>query len=146
MARRVSLQGKGVDLFFGGDSRAASVAEPPAPETDEPSTPRISRSRTVAPPTTSVRARVRAHTDGAAPSGDAELFALIEDRQRLASSTFRFQPEELEQLDLVVEEIGRGRSRRLSKNDVVRLGLRWLLSDYESNRQRSLLGRLAARP
>lgn len=144
MARRVSLQGKGVELFFGGDSRPAPAAEQPPADVPE-ARPSSSRSRTAS---AAASTRARTHSRADAPSAgenDAMLFALVEDRQRLASSTFRFQPEELEQLDLAVEKVGRGRARRLSKNDVVRLGLRWLLRDYEANRERSLLARLAAR-
>jgi hypothetical protein len=126
VAKRVSLQGKGVELFFGG--RGPNEDSPASPtETDERST-------------REANTRTRART----PDVD-QLFRGLDDKQRLASSTFRFQPEELEQLDELFEEANRARPRKVSKNDLVRLGLRWLLSDYEANPTGSLVGQLLRR-
>ena len=88
---------------------------------------------------------MHARTDAGAVSSDEQLFRGLSDKQRLASSTFRFQPEELERLDLVCDELNRLKPKRVSKNDVVRLGLRWLLADYEASRGDSVLSRLLAR-
>ena len=131
MPKRISLQGKGAELFFAGvnskESRAASATAEPRED-----------------PAEYVDARVHARAD-AGSGADESIFRGLSDKQRLASSTFRFQPEELERLDLVFEEINRSKPRRISKNDVVRLGLRWLLADYESNRTGSMLAKLMER-
>lgn len=135
MAKRVSLQGKGVELFFGGTPRAGSASQTSPQSGEEPaaSDPRGARTR----------ARVQARPPVAVD--EEELLRALQEKQRLASSTFRFQPEELEQLDEIFDELNRARPRRISKNDLVRLGLRWLLSDYAANRERSLAGKLLQR-
>ena len=60
-------------------------------------------------------------------------------KQHLSSYTFRFRPEELEQLDQLVVEVNQTRTSKLSKNDLVRLALGWLLTDYEEYGQASLV-------
>lgn len=137
MARRVSLQGKGVELFFGGSTGAEAAPTPPSAD------PGAGAAEEEA--TMGVRERVHARTEEAYGASDEQLFRGLGDKQRLASSTFRFRPEELDRLDLVFDELNRVKPKRVSKNDVVRLGLRWLLADYEFNRADSLLSRLLAR-
>ena len=130
MARRVSLQGRGAELFFGPDKAPRTSSR------DAGNPPLVEDGR---------GARVHARTGAGAVSSDEQLFRGLSDKQRLASSTFRFQPEELERLDLVCDELNRLKPKRVSKNDVVRLGLRWLLADYEASRGDSVLSRLLAR-
>jgi hypothetical protein len=101
-------------------------------------------------PNASMRARTRARSSSRAPSrGDAaladDLARTLQQKQRLASSTFRFQPQELEELDEVTAQIARATGAKLSKNDVVRLALNWLLADYKENGERSMLGRVLQR-
>lgn len=131
MAKRVSLRGKGVELFFGGAPRevAPAVEQPTeaAPFTSGPESAQAS-----------VHARTRSAVD------EALLRALAE-KQWLASSTFRFHPEELDRLDALADAVNRAKTRRVSKNDLVRLGLLWLLNDYDLNAGRSLVGRLLDR-
>ena len=96
--------------------------------------------------------RARTHARGPAPTGapthgnvDEDLYRGLQAKQRLASSTFRFRPQELEELDAVFAELDARDGPKLSKNDLVRLGLNWLLADYRANGQDSVLVRVLAR-
>lgn len=72
-----------------------------------------------------------------------ELRRVIVNKKHLSSFTFRFKSEELEALDQVSEEIShQATGQRISKNDIVRLSLNWLLQDYEKNKQTSVLARV----
>jgi hypothetical protein len=66
-------------------------------------------------------------------------------KRHLSSFTFRFQPEELEALDQVTDELNEHRPQKTSKNDVVRLAVNWLLKDYEENQDGSLLAKVLKR-
>ena len=136
MAKRVSLQGKGVELFFGSAAEAPAVAEA--------ATGSSPRARSATEPPGQVHVRVHAPVQAVAVDED-DLLRALREKQRLASSTFRFQPEELEQLDFLFDALNRARPRIVSKNDLVRLGVRWLLSDYAANRDRSLAWKLLDR-
>jgi hypothetical protein len=60
-------------------------------------------------------------------------------RQHLSSYTFRFRAEELEQLGQLVSELNQSRTTKLSKNDLARLAVSWLLADYEERGRSSLV-------
>jgi hypothetical protein len=75
---------------------------------------------------------------------EEELYRRLQSKQRLASSTFRFRPEELEELDEVFKKLEQKNPRKVSKNDLVRLGLNWLLADYRAHGEESLLERTLA--
>ena len=96
--------------------------------------------------------RARTHARVPAPTGapthaslDEDLYRRLQAKQRLASSTFRFRPQELEELDAVFAELDARDGPKLSKNDLVRLGLNWLLADYRAKGQDSVLVRVLAR-
>jgi hypothetical protein len=74
-----------------------------------------------------------------------ELYRSLQQKQRLASSTFRFQPDELAELDAVAAEVSQAAAGKISKNDVVRLALNWLLSDYRQNSDQSTLRKVVKR-
>jgi hypothetical protein len=67
------------------------------------------------------------------------------DRRHLSSFTFRFRAQELEALDRVTGEVNRGTHQKISKNDIVRLGLNWLLEDFDQNKRTSTLARVLTR-
>jgi hypothetical protein len=101
--------------------------------------PQATRASTPAP----VRARTRV-PKAAASSGPSSVVTdrlrqKLRAKQHLSSYTFRFRPEELEQLDQLVAELNLTRSTKLSKNDLVRLALGWLLTDYEEYGPESLV-------
>lgn len=85
------------------------------------------------------------HHAGTQTSLAEDLYRRLQTRQRLASSTFRFRPEELEELDKVCTQIKETNTGRMSKNDLVRLGLNWLLEDYRNKGDKSLLAQVLAR-
>ena len=87
----------------------------------------------------STNARVRARRHAGDPILTEQLRQKLLAKQHLTSYTFRFRPEELERLDRLVAELNRSRTTKLSKNDLVRLALSWLLSDYEQQGRESLL-------
>lgn len=58
---------------------------------------------------------------------------------------FRVSPEEYKRLDRVAFEISDAFDGRVSKQDIVRLGLQMVLTDHEANGEGSLVTRLAER-
>lgn len=84
------------------------------------------------------RTRVHAPTRMRAEPQDAGtqtlvevLYRVLQNKQHLATSTFRFRPQELDELDLVFAAVAKASGRKVSKNDLVRLGLVWLLEEYK---------------
>ena len=72
-----------------------------------------------------------------------ELRRLVLSKKHLSSFTFRFKSEELKALDNICEELNRHMTgQRISKNDIVRLSLNWLLKDYQKNKHASVLARV----
>jgi hypothetical protein len=112
--------------------RSSSTAERSAVSRDPiDEIPQTERASAPAP----VRARTRV-PKAAASTGPSSVVTdrlrqKLRTKQHLSSYTFRFRPEELEQLDQLVAELNLTRSTKLSKNDLVRLALGWLLTDYE---------------
>jgi hypothetical protein len=88
---------------------------------------------------------MRARTDGSSQELVEHLRRKVRAKQRLASYTFRFQPEDLEELNRVFESLQHDYQGQLSKNDLVRLGVGWLLSDYDKNGDQSMLAQVLAR-
>lgn len=86
-----------------------------------------------------MRARTRVPKASPAAVVTERLRQKLRTKQHLSSYTFRFRPEELEQLDQLVAELNQARASKLSKNDLVRLALGWLLTDYEEYGQASLV-------
>ena len=132
------------------------VATPSAP--DPVSARRASKQKTAEAPSGpenagDARARVRARTDArtrasrSAPSGQVveRLRQKLQARQHLTSYTFRFRAEELEQLDGLVAELNRDRAVKLSKNDLIRVALGWLLVDYDEYGSESLVAEVTRR-
>jgi hypothetical protein len=101
----------------------------------EPDVAKVQAEQPVAP----TRARTRAPKPASGPSLSDRLRHKLRRRQHLSSYTFRFQPDELEQLDQLVTELNQSRTTKLSKNDLARLAVSWLLADYEERGQDSLV-------
>ena len=87
----------------------------------------------------SVRARTRVPKTTQTTTLAGRLRQKLRARQHLSSYTFRFRPEELEQLDQIVAELNQSRTSKLSKNDLARLAVSWLLADYAERGQSSLV-------
>lgn len=124
----------------------------PMPETRPPARQRTQERLPSRESRTDARVRAHTHTRTDAPTDGLEQIAVVpalarklQAKQRLASSTFRFRPEELEELDRVFGEVKGENTQTVSKNDVVRLGLNWLLEDYRRNGEESVLVQVLAR-
>jgi hypothetical protein len=90
-------------------------------------------------PEVPVRARTRASRSATTSSSLPDrLRQKLRSKQHLTSYTFRFRAEELEQLDQLVTELNQSRTTKLSKNDLARLAVSWLLADYEDRGSSSL--------
>ena len=118
-----------------------STQASPSPSPAAPTAPRKPASQ---------RARVHARTGAPTDARtDADLvdwlYRRLDNRQHLASSTFRFQSEELRDLERVFAELNALRPKKSSKNDLVRLAVNWLLEDYKQNGEHSMLAQVFAR-
>jgi hypothetical protein len=118
-----------------------STQASPSPSPAAPTAP-----RKPAPQRARVHARTGASTDARKNAGLVDrLYRRLDNRQHLASSTFRFQSEELGELERVFVELNALRPRKSSKNDLVRLAVNWLLEDYKQNGEHSMLAQVFAR-
>ncbi len=140
------------EAMLRGDEPSDQSPEATAPPEPSPSSfarpsPRQPRPRQtrVTAEDAPARARTRASSDAGKAILVEQLRQKLLTKQHLASYTFRFRPEELERLDRLVGELNRSRTTKLSKNDLVRLALSWLLSDYEEEGQASVLMEVVGR-
>jgi len=142
--------GQGMNAFFSAPSPppSKSSAEPSKSKAPKEKAKKVQTSKRVRtrqrtqrrkPASTSTRTDVQVH----ARTLEALKRAILS-KKHLSSFTFRFKAEELETLDRITEELNDGLEQKVSKNDVVRLSLRWLLHDYEQNKQASVLARVLA--
>ena len=123
-----------------------SSQQPPAPVEPASKAEEAPAKKADAPKRERVHARTDAQTDGCTREPSIEhLYRQLQTKQHLASQTFRFHPEELAALDRVSSTLKGPGTRSSSKNDLVRLGLNWLLADYEQNGEESVLARVRAR-
>jgi hypothetical protein len=125
--------------------RSSAIAEAPAPEPSAASRDPIDDASQTERASTPAPVRARTRVPKAIASGGPSsvvtdrLRQKLRTKQHLSSYTFRFRPEELEHLDRLVAELNLTRSTKLSKNDLVRLALGWLLTDYEEHGPESLV-------
>jgi hypothetical protein len=97
----------------------------PTPKTQEEKTPEIAaNARTDA----RVHTRTHARRDASLESDLIEsLHRKLQQKHHLSSYTFRFRLEELEELTKLDTKVAKTHPNKLSKNDLVRLGVNWLL-------------------
>lgn len=121
------------------DQRLYKKVEPsPTPKTQEEKKPEeITHART--------DARTHARIDASMQSDLAEsLYRKLQLKHHLSSYTFRYRLEELEALRKLDEKFKKSHPNKISKNDLVRIGVNWLLEDYEENGDTSMLARILA--
>lgn len=149
MSERFSIKGKGAELFFGDEERH----EPePRPESEAPDVTAIHAAPDPASPTATQPPSEQATlTPSAQDTKDAgarpsELDASTRHRLRelLAQEhplhySYRFTREEIDALRDVVYELEAKRGLPVTRNDIVRLGLNWLIDDYRARGKDSLL-------
>ena len=162
MAKRVSLKGKGANIFFEG-----YPVEPPAVSTDDaapehtatvPELPAIVETDHPAPPAGKlVRMQESKHASTTGPPVmepplatllPAEVIDAIEDRvadRATITNAFRYTQAELATLTDALYAINKRQRAKLSKQDVARFGLNAILWDYEVRGEASLLAELARR-
>jgi hypothetical protein len=163
--RRVSVKGKGADIFFGDFSGAQGPAEPPseaatgAPEPDAaaPASDMLASKKASAQESKNARTRAskkRTIQDNATPpeadpvSPMHELLGSVwqpvSERATLTNA-FRYTDRDLALLEDVLYDIHKRLRLKLTKQDVARLGLNAVLLDYQTHGDASLLGRFAHR-
>jgi hypothetical protein len=115
----------------------------PAPKTQEEKKPDGStNTRTDA----NVHTRTHARIDASTRSDLTEsLYRKLQQKHHLSSYTFRYRLEELEALRKLDEKFEKSHPNKMSKNDLVRIGVNWLLEDYEQNGETSMLARILVR-
>jgi hypothetical protein len=93
-----------------------------------------------------VDARMHARIEASTQSDLTEsLYRKLQQKHHLSSYTFRYRLEELEALRKLDEKLEKNHPNKMSKNDLVRIGVNWLLEDYEQNGDTSMLARILAR-
>ena len=145
MSERISIKGKGDELFFGDDQpggspeaaamRAIQSADNPAsqPAPVPPSSP------ATMPPS--------AQQEDQEPDipGDADgmrrLHEILLEEHSLHYS-YRFTRSEIDFIRDAVYELEVKHGLPATRNDIVRLGLNWLMEDYRSHRKQSVLVRV----
>lgn len=159
MARRVSVKGKGADLFFGeydaettvpttvptddeepAPPPAAAHNMPPAPVADEHTRRPVKQARMQA----SKHASKQECTDGQLAVVLADVWESVASAAGTTNS-FRYTDHELAWLTDVLYAVSKRHGVRLTKQDVARLGLNVVLRDYEARGDASLLAAFAER-
>ena len=114
-----------------GSDPTTQPAPPPPPAQKETVPPPAQRGvQTIPQPRARVHSRTDARKDACVHTAMVgALYQGVRDRRHLASQTFRFQAGELNELQHTIEQIDQSQPGKLSKNDLVRLGVNWLLQD-----------------
>ena len=161
MPKRISVKGKGADIFFGD----YPPANPSTPETGTESTPEPPADNTAQVSNIAMlQAHTRATSDGPDESPDVGrparraaarppkgrpgplglLLPQLNERATV-SNTFRFTDRELSALEDTIYGISKRFGAKLTKQELVRLGLNAIIADYQERGDTSLLGQLATR-
>ena len=167
MAKRVSLKGKGADLFFGDYTSDPPPGDRLAPDTSEPDgrmadgTPAPADTLLVrngiepadgptdagaAPRPVTARAKARSHASKLASSNDADAVEAIRKIVKTLGrevSFVRLTPEEKGALAEVVYAYKR-QGIKTTENEINRIAINALLADYHAHGDASLLARVLA--
>lgn len=141
---RPSLKGRGADIFFTGEAPAAIEPEPESVEelSDESKLASLQASKSASKQPSKLASN--RSVPRSTPS-DTEIIVADAALDRIAApgritASFRFTEEELDALDDAVTETKKKHRVRIAKQEVVRLGLAALLSDYRERGKDSVLG------
>jgi hypothetical protein len=148
MSERISISGKGRELFFGDDDQTRPEVDAPNVDATQKAT-----SRAGLPPSNPATMPPSAHSTMRAvqkPLDDSEslrnrLRDQLDDEHGLHYS-YRFSRQEIEALRDTVYELEAKRGLRVTRNDVVRLGLEWIIDDYRARGRDSLLTQVMSGP
>jgi len=157
--RRISLKGKGADLFFGDFTPGASEASPSPEQIDQeappvaigvaalpPTEPAIGSASSQASTHVSARASNRASKHASTPKKEfdaVEAIRRVVKRPGKEVVYVRLTPEEKNQLADVVYTYKR-QGIRTSDNELGRIEINSLLADYEAHGEQSLLAKVLA--
>jgi hypothetical protein len=152
MSERFSIKGKGAELFFGAEERREPEPQPEseAPEVtaihaapdpaSPPAAPPPSLQATVPPSAQGTSDTVSQPTDIDASMRHRLRELLVQDHPLHYS--YRFTRDEIDALRDIVYELEAKRGLRITRNDVVRLGLNWVIDDYRAHGKDSVLMRV----
>lgn len=173
MGNRISLKGRGADIFFGvppdkpaadntsplparGEESSPAWLEPPklTPATPEGQEGRADpedreQARFEAPKEAPLQARKL--TSKQVPAGKPtertleDRLAAVFSSEGLKANTFRYTQEELDAIRDIVYHLETVYRKKIDKNDVVRLALNWLIYDFDEHEEESLLVRILTR-
>lgn len=159
--KRVSVKGRGADLFFseaaGGevagsgfehqDDHVLEIAKQPDGEPDSKLASQLASyqankqtgaGRVARPP------KRRSEEKGSQPTSAGSPYEIAVkriSRPGIVAGAFRFSPDEIEGLDDLVYQVKKRYGVRVLKQDIVRLALAYLASQYEELGEESVLGR-----
>ena len=150
MSERISIRGKGAELFFGEDStppserpQAGIPVMPDARQTDSEQASKTAdqQDRQAAGKQDSkTDSKTARQTDGGAwPSELIERLRDAMSQSHPVHNTFRYAQHDLDVLRDIVYELEVKRHLKTSRNDVVRLALAWILDDYREHGADSLI-------
>lgn len=149
MSSRISIKGKGAELFFGGGDVLESPSsrdETSARKTDSVLAGKTDSKKASMPESKTARlqeSKTARHAEVAPgePQSSAVLRTLREAllEEHPVNNTFRYSQESLDALRDVVYELEVKRGLKTSRNDIMRLGLAWIVDDYRANGANSLL-------
>lgn len=159
--KRVSIKGRGSDLFFGDGAGALATPNTSQSESIASSGDQSTQTQASGPSSkqaSNIASKQASHqTRRSTPSpvqgdisilaADASLASILEGMSGRAAiaNTFRFTEEELARLEDVIYALTKSQRSKFSRQDVIRLGLNLALWDYEARGDASLLAQAAAR-
>lgn len=138
--KRPSIKGRGADIFFA--SEAPVVMEPEPEPIEEPGEKRKLASKQASQQASKLASN---RSEPRGEPSDTEIIVATTALGRVAAqgritASFRFTEEELEALDDAVTDAKKKHRVRIAKQEVVRLGLAALLSDYRERGKDGVLG------
>lgn len=149
MSERFSIKGKGAELFFGAGERRELEPQPESESPDLAATQTASQPASLPaaqPPGQQATLPPSAQDTMSAPTPPAGIEASIRDRlrQQLEQDhplhlSYRFAREEIDALRDIVYELEVKRDLRITRNDIIRVGLNWVIDDYRAHGKDSLL-------
>ncbi|MBF6599633.1 MAG: hypothetical protein IVW36_03880 [Dehalococcoidia bacterium] len=141
MSSRISIKGKGAELFFGG----AEVLESPSSrdETSARKTDSVLAGKTDSKKASMPESKTARHTEVAPgePRSSAVLRTLREAllEEHPVNNSFRYSQESLDAVRDIAYELEVMRNLKTSRNDIMRLGLAWIIDDYRAKGADSVL-------
>lgn len=139
MSERFSIKGKGAELFYGDGPAQPSSEGAELRATQQASSPATQRAGL--PPSQPATMPPSAQPK-APPPADPSLVRRLRDglaEQHALHYSYRFTKDEIDALRDVVYELEAKRGLKATRNDLVRLGLDWLIEDYRTRGKESLL-------